>query len=749
MRGVWWLFGVWCLVFGVCGCLCGVAFGLSGGRVFEQVSPVYKGGFGATHIESVGLGGGGVAFYSPGAFGGAPAGLSPNLDSLDYLASRGGSGWVTVPIAPPDALMPDVTGRDISGSLGVTLAMGKQGSGGESAFQEATEEEFLLHDTGLPDVSGAWELAGMRVKPVREEPVTLEYLDASADFCHLLFESRPVSPRPNSGVLLAKADGAQPQVYELTRGCGGEPVVLRLVGVNAKGDVISPSCSMELGVEEYASKNEFNAVSADGGTLFFTTCIEGGSGHQVFARLGGSSTIEVSKSLTDKCGVNEIPCKGAAERASANFVGASEDGSRVFFISGAQLTGEDSNVGASLYMAELGCPGGGACGVSERRVTSIVELSPDAGGDADVLGVVRVAPDGSRVYFAAAGDLLSAGEQSALEKAGSSVPRVGAANLYVYDAALGGVRFIADLCSGYSLSGSVEDAHCPNRTQNDERLWLGLSGGSEAQTGGVDGRFLVFESYGQLTSDDTDSARDVYRFDAVTGSLERVSGGENGYHNNGNDDEFDASIELGNLGGPLRSQDDSNARAISEDGSRIVFTSVEPLSPLAINGLPNVYEWHEDAGGGGSVSLLSGGSATTPVEDVVMDPSGENVFFITTQGLVPQDTDGAPDLYDARVDGGFPPVATSRVPCESEACQGPLTNPAPLLVPGSVSQTPGENVAAPSRPAVSKAKKKKTKTKAPAKTKKKSRARGKQAGRRKAKDDAMRAGQSMRRGGGS
>ena len=39
-----------------------------------------------------------------------------------------------------------------------------------------------------------------------------------------------------------------------------------------------------------------------------------------------------------------------------------------------------------------------------------------------------------------------------------------------------------------------------------------------------------------------------------------------------------------------------------------------------------------------------------------------------------------------------PPAPTQ--PCSGDACQGPLSNPTPLLVPGSVSQASGENLAA-------------------------------------------------------
>ncbi len=48
----------------------------------------------------------------------------------------------------------------------------------------------------------------------------------------------------------------------------------------------------------------------------------------------------------------------------------------------------------------------------------------------------------------------------------------------------------------------------------------------------------------------------------------------------------------------VRFQYEMDNRAVSEDGSRIVFTTAEPLSPAASNGLVNVYEWHEAPGGG-------------------------------------------------------------------------------------------------------------------------------------------------------
>ena len=161
----------------------------------------------------------------------------------------------------------------------------------------------------------------------------------------------------------------------------------------------------------------------------------------------------------------------------------------------------------------------------------------------------------------------------------------------------------------------------------------------------------MFSSYGRLVANDTDSAKDVYRYDTATGTLDRVSIGENGYDANGNNSAFDATITS-----PESSTKKPGLSAVSEDGSRVVFTTAEPLSPQAINHLANVYEWHAESGSSdGRVSLISTGSASEPVEHVEISASGKDIFFVTSQGLLPQDTDGVDDVYDARLEEhGFP-----------------------------------------------------------------------------------------------
>ena len=92
----------------------------------------------------------------------------------------------------------------------------------------------------------------------------------------------------------------------------------------------------------------------------------------------------------------------------------------------------------------------------------------------------------------------------------------------------------------------------------------------------------------------------------------------------------------------------------------------------------DVYEWEN-----GVVYLISSGKS--PLDSFFLDNSenGDDVFFATAQGLVPGDTDGAYDVYDARVPqpGDNPPSVA--VPCEGSICQGPPRVPSPLAAPAS------------------------------------------------------------------
>lgn len=107
-------------------------------------------------------------------------------------------------------------------------------------------------------------------------------------------------------------------------------------------------------------------------------------------------------------------------------------------------------------------------------------------------------------------------------------------------------------------------------------------------------------------------------------------------------------------------------RFLSE-GDQVFFTSTEALLPADTNGVADVYSYD---GPTGRLSLVTSGRGDEPMEFADASADGKNVFFVTRARLVPSDTDGSADLYDARVGGGFDEPEASLVrPCSGESCQ--------------------------------------------------------------------------------
>jgi hypothetical protein len=115
---------------------------------------------------------------------------------------------------------------------------------------------------------------------------------------------------------------------------------------------------------------------------------------------------------------------------------------------------------------------------------------------------------------------------------------------------------------------------------------------------------------------------------------------------------------------------------LSEDGSRAFFETSEALVPQDTNGLPDVYEWEN-----GHVYLISSGQGSGGSTLVGVSSNGDNVFIQTTDVLAPQNEESSLQVYDARVDGGFPYTAPV-YGCDSGQCQGPQT-PAPVFAPAA------------------------------------------------------------------
>jgi hypothetical protein len=114
-----------------------------------------------------------------------------------------------------------------------------------------------------------------------------------------------------------------------------------------------------------------------------------------------------------------------------------------------------------------------------------------------------------------------------------------------------------------------------------------------------------------------------------------------------------------------------------------------------------VYEWHECEGGAcedgmaGEVHMITPGddltSGDTDSGAASMSASGSDIFFFTQIPLVGQDKDSLVDVYDARVNGGFP-APTPELSCSGEACQGSASPGLALGASGTSSFTGGGNL---------------------------------------------------------
>jgi hypothetical protein len=107
-----------------------------------------------------------------------------------------------------------------------------------------------------------------------------------------------------------------------------------------------------------------------------------------------------------------------------------------------------------------------------------------------------------------------------------------------------------------------------------------------------------------------------------------------------------------------------------------------------------------------------------PISDVAgdnashfMDASqnGDDVFIATADQLVPADTDTRVDVYDVRVEGGFPVVVPPPACTNGDSCKGPAAaQPGVFGAPASATFSGSENATLTSTPATAVKQKPKT-----------------------------------------
>jgi hypothetical protein len=633
-------------------------------RVYEQVTPVDKGDAGDLFGNPAEEGntavvpsedGNHLLFFSEAAF---PQGGDSYFSG--YVFSRGSEEWTATSLSPG----PGVRGQ--KASLFDPENLSEVGTANE------------LHLRALFGITRSYEvgplggpytiLPGGGVEEIRTLPA-----GASADMSHIILESKDRE--------LAPGDTGQEEgntaLYELV---GGH---LQLVNVTTNGSLISP-CGATLGGNGGETTYDVmnSAVSRDGSKVIFTSpnpevsqtygaSAPSGPGcwnrwnrnltqqeneaaqenaPQLYIRVDGAQTVEISAPNAN------VHVAGPPQPAV--FVGASADGSKVFFISKGELTANDTTHASELYEYDAEAPEG------ERLVRVSSGESGTAEGNVDYVGAVS--SDGSAVYFEASSKLAE------------GAPAAG--GLYGYNTVTKKTTFIAADAAYPFYSGDTQFV--------DDSAWFQSYLGSEDETGsqretpGVpesvglmrnalwyvtgNGNYLVFpmEPGGSHNLNESGN-EELMRYSAVDNSLVCVTCA------NG------AVAKHPSFGSGFPVSSAPPTRPMSEDGSYVFFQTKTALVTNTTDQTEHVYEWHN-----GKISLISSPDDPSNAYFLGASPDGSNAFIGTHAQLGPQDTDLSGDIYDARIDGGF--VKTTPSQCTGTGCQG-VPGVAPIFAtPSSV-----------------------------------------------------------------
>jgi hypothetical protein len=644
-------------------------------RAYELVSPPYGAGALAQNVNrfpSESLDGEHVLAESFGAFAEAEALEQVNTGYGEvYEFSRTPGGWTAEPQDPPastysfrqirdEAATTLSRPADVGHSLWTALPNPLPGEERLTKGAASNNSLYLLReDRDLFNIVGPLAAPGHRVD-ITDSPGHID--GASADASHVVFTVEADGQKQ-----LWPGDSTEEGIrtsslYEYGLG-GGEPV---LVGVRNEGQ--APWEPVAAHVNEGAQLVSdcgtlYDGMSTSGESVFFTAQNNGGCAasqppvSELYARVDGSRTVAISEPSVEDCSACD---EGTPEEAT--FVGASEDGSKVFFASTQQLLAGAS--GESLYEYDFDAPAG------ERVSLLVANVLRMRGRHSAPRAFGQVARDGARVYFESE-DAVTTQPNGNGETAVAGQP-----NLFVFD---------------------TEPA-----SRADPVAFVAAGTGAEQFDQTRDGQYFVFVSPERLTTDDSSGVPQLFEYDASTGSVVRVSIGQ--HSPAGYECETTHTAEEGfDCDGNTSNPEDAPrivsypGNSVAEDGT-VAFVSQLPLTPLAIQGHPvfkedaefesyaeNVYEYRQ-----GQVYLISPGDETKPApylteqENVMrlfgIDESGRNVFFSSVDPLVPQDTDTQSSWYDAREEGGFP-APISQPGCGGEACQGAVP-----VAPGLPSQ---------------------------------------------------------------
>jgi hypothetical protein len=736
------------------------AASLPDGRSWEMVSPANKSGASVQPLGfGFGGPSGGLIVSSEDGnaltyVADSPVTTGPEgnraIEGNQVLAQRGSSAWSARDIVTPHNKGEGLTAgtdqeyRFFSPDLSLALV---QPFGKNNPFQEpplvpgVSSEElgiYLRHNS-----TSCSSVAAPCFEPIVNPETdtagtpfggTLESIGSSTDLNHVVLKA-PVALTP-----LAAAEGG---LYEWNAGL---PAEQQLQFISLLPVKCSPTCakpkrafSAQLGNDiESVSSAARNAVSNDGSHVFFTGL------KSEFSEVRNLYMRDTREGKTIRVDAQEGVAPKGGPKGEVHYQIASGDGSRVFFTDTAGLTSDSLLTGTRENQSTGEVVGPADLYVCEFEPTSSTEqcpkltdlTGPEHGFSApgDVVGaVLGASEDGSTVYFVANGaaDGASTGTcpnlLSQLEGTASD-----SCNLYM--AHNGGAGWEAP-----KLVATLSALDSPDWANEGTRL-LNLTARVSPS-----GRYVAFMSERELTGYDNRDAspaaqeahdEEVFLYDSSgegevhcascnpnpaqrpTGILDTEETGEGEIIVDPASFVWKGRWLAASIPGwtALSSVDAPYQSRYLLDNGRLFFNSADSLVPADTNrrtetipgqgptevGVEDVYQY--EPGGLGSceaavqacVSLISAGTSERESAFLDASVSGDDVFFLTPQSLVPTDVDDAADAYDARVCTASSPCITPppppAAPCSSEAtCRSGATS-----VPAFGSTTSEGSLGAPS-----------------------------------------------------
>lgn len=597
-----------------------------GSRGYEKVTPADKGGLDAEGVSYIGpdqvaADGNGLLYSSAGVFAGSPSGGFPSY----YRARRGAGGWSTVPVSPPGtAIFLGSTSGPYPGRTPTVL-------NADPMLERLTvESNASLAPSLQPDVPNLYQ------RDVGEGPYEL-LTPGGPSYLDMLMGQFFMNPRadmapsyagatPNGRYVLFRSQWGFTDDATVSSTTGSRLYMVSVDGVQLisklpPGSGGAPANGM-LGYGEYSNHN---AVSRDGRRVYFTIEENGFPALHLWED-GGTVAI--------------TPNTGEGSDA-AHFRAATPDGSKAIYMLGGLGAGE-------LWRYDTGT------GLSEELA---VDDEPADGTDPEVVEVLAASEDLEFVYFSSQKMII----------AGQDPVSGSARGLYVWHD--GEVRHIGTLENDHDAQqagpGTTVYSSFPVINAWATKSWADWT---------PDGNTVVFDTSANLTGYDGGGFRQVYRYDFDADRMLCLScpdGPATGHatvHPNPN------ARRAG-----VHAREFDGSTSVTRDGRRVFFSTPDALVERDVNGKRDVYLWED-----GEPYLISDGVSAFDADFVNASTDGDEVFFATAARLVGSDTDDLVDIYDARVDGGFPePPAIARPGCSGDDCQN-RSDTGQHRAPGSV-----------------------------------------------------------------